>query len=985
MVSARKNKWIVISVLAGLLVLTVAALSLILTRCSADSKKDAGQTDTTAGAAELAVYIPGEYPEGFIFADTAYDEDMSEEEIFAAYDHDNDPAHPVLDVKVELGISNIGSRPGIPRPDPAPEEYPSVTPAQDIQPAATPAPTPVPEPSVTIVPGIIVPHVDLPLDMPDIDLPVLYITNPDIPTPQFTGDACTIEWKYTAGRDALFSISISCDGGQNFAGLASGIDGDSYELTMPDMTGDECVIRVTAFVGTIEYAYADTDKFSLVPSPEPTPALVENYIDPQVEYTALPGVRINRQIDGPVWFIADNHAQDAESFVWQLSKVPFWGTSESFGDDAGVVAAGEVDISQTGEFPIDLNSICDNLVEPDTSGEQDSSSASDAPILLEQPIYQFYIRVVALDKNGKCIGDPGRGLSFSYGEPDVISNLDSAAADESSEIGLLINMPYYNKWEWRRVAPDVLNRDLASSPDMVLFEGKDESPTASAIIQKAVQVELQVSTVPFTKNDTESLIKPQGLVYSDMDSAPDILDSVSGYYYMTPWFHGIEYKKFVPAKEELDTMGGIYYYVRAVFYVPDDENPSVLRPMPSETLTIAFRVTSAAKNEVKQVTVDSNIPFTQFLRYVPIQWQHPNYDEYFEVTRHIEAEEMNFSIKNTKTGEFLLPYAFHCETYGWTREQYQAQLDKMLPPGSSFHYLKSEPGFWDEFFSLLNAIYSSVQEAYADAKAVVIDVVVNYLPIGEDARGYMRKAVSYALDYGLVYIGIPPSLPNIDELAAGGMDYCMEYAVAEVLKEAGIPADSAAAEELSDEVRQQVRETVAEEIRNAMLARKQNPFKVDFLRISTDMLYEPAFIDVMVVNYSDTEYSVPGTLYLNFGNGFDVYRGNCLYIPALKPGDLTVIRVYLDHTRNQYDGYGKYFDEKYYGKSEFPVEMRLYTSYMLPDIKAAAAEQGLSPVPLPYVTEYVYDRKDYSYIRDFVPAEIIWDSDDSVDPFEFMD
>jgi hypothetical protein len=54
-------------------------------------------------------------------------------------------------------------------------------------------------------------------------------------------------------------------------------------------------------------------------------------------------------------------------------------------------------------------------------------------------------------------------------------------------------------------------------------------------------------------------------------------------------------------------------------------------------MTIAYRMTSAKQNAVKTVTVKSNIPFVQFLAYSPVQWQAPDYDEYFEVTRHIEA------------------------------------------------------------------------------------------------------------------------------------------------------------------------------------------------------------------------------------------------------------------------------------------------------------------------------------------------------------
>ena len=910
----------------------------------------------------LREYTKGEYPDGFSFADAAPAESLSAEALYDAYDDDSDPAHPVLDVKVGLSISSTGSRPGTPRPV---QQLPEVPAVPDVS-AATPSPTP--PPSVTLAPGTAVPGIKPSITVPDISLPELYIVNPKIEGPLFAGDSYTVRWEYSAGREAVFSVSISLDGGKTFSELAGGIAGESSEIILPITAGDACVIRVTAYVGTVAYKTADTESFALLMLPETVTHPIENDIDPRMQYVSSPGVRISSDEKLPVWFKAENSEESAERLVWQLSRIPYLGTRESFEDDAGIIASGAVDMSLGGEFSVDIPTILDELTDSD-AGSQGK------PVLLTQNGYEFFIRVVALDKDGECIGDPGRGLQFTYGFPAIIADMNSSSFAESSEIEALIQMPYYSKWEWRRVTPDVLNRDISSPPDTVLFSGRDGSQTGSEIIRKAVRVELQVATSPFSNFSSMGFTDPEGLVYSYTDTEPAIGQSSNSYTYITSWDHGIEYDKFVPSKDELDAMGGIYYYVRAVFYVPDSENPSILRPMTSEMLTVAFRVTSAKQNETKQVVVKSNIPLTQFLCYQPVEWQDPAYDEYFEVTRHIEAEEMNFSIKNSDTGEYLLPYATHCKMFGWTREQYQARLDEMLPPGAVIHYIKSEPGFWDEFFSLLESIYTSVQEAYADAKEAAVSIV-DYIPlIGDDARAYLKQAARYAIDYGLAYIGLPPNLPNLDRLAAGGLDYCLEYAVSEALQEAGVPPDSPAASEISDQVRQKVSDEIASGLESALIAVQQNPFKASFLRVSTEHLYEPAYIDVLVKNDSATDYSTPGTLYLNFGDGFEVYRGKTMYIPSLKPGESLRIRAYLDHLRNQYDGYGQYFDEIYNGNSEFPFEMRICTNYELKDVKLAAKEQGLSPAPLPYVTEYVYDRQNYSLIRNFVPAEPITEKD----------
>lgn len=962
MENKKKHLWLILAIIGVVLLLFLLGAFLFFKFIQPKSVKP-------------EVYVPGIYPEGVSFAEIEVDEGLSDQERYDAYDPNNDPAHPVLDVKVNLYISNLGSRPGTARPQDIAGEYPP----QITPPSVTlaPTPTPTPAPSVTVAPGSVVigPNVTLPAP----EFPDLYIHESDIASPQFTGEKYALSWEYTAGRAVTFTVSLSVDGGNVFTELMTGLERKEYELTFPDTPGNKCILRVTAMVDSIEYLTADTGNFELVEKAQPEPTLINDYVDPQVQYVDLPDIRISSASGLPVWFKIENNAENAEKLVWQLSKVPFWGTKESFGNEAGIIASGNLDMTQGGEFPVDLNALCQELAKPD------AARSPEAPFLMKQEIYDFYIRVVAFDKDGNCIGDPGRGLSFSYGAADVVADLNSTSFADNSQISTLIYSMYNYQWQWKRVVPGVLNRDLTSPSDTVMFGGLDGSTEGSDIIKRAVQVELQVATSPFSNASVLGLTNPQGLVYNYLDTAPDIGESLSGYNYTTPYFHGLEYDKFVPSQSDLEAMGGIYYYVRAVFYVPDSENPSILHPYPSETMTVAFRVTTAQQNQVEQVVVRSDIPFVEFLLYSPVRWEDPNSDEYFEVTRHIEAEEMTFSIKNTETGDFLLPYDTHIATYHWTREQYQAKLDEMLPVYASFRYLKSEPaGFWNEFFSLLEAIYSSVQEAYADAKDAVVNLV-DYIPlIGDDAKGYLKTAIRYTIDYGLASIGLPPSLPNLDKLAEDGLDYCLEVAVDEALRQAGVPADSEAAKEITEKVREEVTSGLMDELTKALLAQSQNPFNVDFLRVNTYKLYSPAYVNVFVKNYSDTEESASGRLGMSFGDDHDrVYSSTGVVIPSLMPGDSMVIRVYLDHQRYKYVEYEEYFNALYYGTSGEPFDIHVYTIFDLKDVRVAAKEQGLAPAPLPALTEYVYDHNNYDFRRDFIPAEVIWDEDTSVDPSDY--
>lgn len=937
-----------------------------------------------AGAVIFVVFkskeTPTEIPkapfETELNAEISSENEMNAQERYGAYNHENDPAYPVLDVKVTLRISNLGSRPGAPRPQDLANEYPSPS----IPPTATPTPvpTPTPMPSDLIIGGLM-PGID-PSDitLPDI-LPELFIVDPGVEIPQFTCEKFTLAWKYTAEREATFSVLLSTDKGKSFDVLKEGLSGESYTLTFPDTPSKHCILRVAAMVNDKEYLIADTFEFVLVSAPVTLPPLVENYVDPQVQYVNIPGLRISSESGLPVWFHAENHAENAAKLIWQLSRVPFVGTQASFGQENGILAGGELE-KTGGEFSVDLKMLCEEFAKPD--GER----AAGIRFLPRQSVYELYLRVVALDEDGNCIGDPGRGLSFSYGMPDIISNLQSVSYAESSPIRIHMSMPVpYKTYEstWKPITPDVYNADLSKVSDRVLFKGI-KSQEASDIIQKAVRVELQVATSPYTNAVTLGFVQPEGLVYSYMDVAPDIFDSSGNYAYITPWFHGIEYKQFVPSEQELEAMGGIYYYVRGIFYVPDAENPSILRPYPSETLTIAFRVTSAAKNEVKKVIVRSDAPYVQFWSYTPVEWQPDDYDEYFEVARRIEATEMTFSVRDTD-GYRIPNYKTALTKAKMTEEEYQALLDERLPVGSVIHYIKSEPGFWGEFFGLLKAIYEGVSNAYANAKASVVSLV-DYIPfIGDTARGYLKAAAAYAIDYGLMSLGLPPTLPNIDQLAESGIDYVVKVAVDEALQAAGVPADSAIAQEINEKVRKELAERLTAELERAILEQNQNPLKATFLRLDSSRLYEPAYIKVFVCNYSKTRPTREGIICVKTGNGHDVYEPRCVYIPVLQPGEHMVIPIYFRHLRNKYCGYEKYFDEYYNGNSEFPYMLYVDAQFPLPNVIQAAKEQGLQPAPLPYVTEFVYDHLYYHYERAFVPADPIFISDSTPKAQDFMD
>jgi hypothetical protein len=149
------------------------------------------------GLGAKEAYVSGNYPDGVSFAEVDTGDEPSGKARYDAYSSDSDPAHPVLDTKVSLYISNLGGKPGDPRPQDIASEYPH-TPA----PTATPRPTPNPTPAATINPNGVFPGVKPSIVIPSVTQPELYIINPDVAIPSYTGEKYKLEWKYngwTAG------------------------------------------------------------------------------------------------------------------------------------------------------------------------------------------------------------------------------------------------------------------------------------------------------------------------------------------------------------------------------------------------------------------------------------------------------------------------------------------------------------------------------------------------------------------------------------------------------------------------------------------------------------------------------------------------------------------------------------------------------------------------------------------------------------------
>lgn len=120
-----------------------------------------------------------------------------------------------------------------------------------------------------------------------------------------------------------------------------------------------------------------------------------------------------------------------------------------------------------------------------------------------------------------------------------------------------------------------------------------------------------------------------------------------------------------------------------------------------------------------------------------------------------------------------------------------------MPPGESFCYWPPSGGsssFFDDMVSgfsdlvtgivdAVSAAVDAIAQLYESIKNIAIDLVAHALAGLVGCPGWCHDLVRIAAESALVAMGLPPSLPNFDQLAEQGIDYL----AAEVATQIGVP------------------------------------------------------------------------------------------------------------------------------------------------------------------------------------------------------
>lgn len=413
----------------------------------------------------------------------------------------------------------------------------------------------------------------------------------------------------------------------------------------------------------------------------------------------------------------------------------------------------------------------------------------------------------------------------------------------------------------------------------------------------------------------------------------------------------VPFDAFAPP-ESLLTDELIPYYVRLVALKPGAAS-GTMKAAYSSTVHINYGKAQASDIVFyPEVAIDPHMPTITGMRYVPIRWEAQNWQYRYEVTRQPTMEDVFGAYAGM--GDDLYPG---------------------MPKGAKLDFTPQpeDKSWWEEVWDAVTSFFSDmvdflqdlanwVSSTYADLKSGLVAFVAQNIPFVPDSlRDELEDALMAMVDYGLASIGLPPSLPNFDELSKMGTDYLATVA----LEQAGLPvsADSISA---AKEVGQAIGTEVS---KAASSGGAPNPMNWDFVKPDPAYLYQPAclFIDL----YNPWNEATPsGTLsgraehLLDLTkNGTDPYitRLYAMYgsswvtlykpvygqiIPSLAPGQRLTIPVFLEeHTGTPFypstppvskEG----FSHMYYSIGAF--DFSFYLKYDLPPIAEVVAERNLT-------------------------------------------
>ncbi len=633
-------------------------------------------------------------------------------------------------------------------------------------------------------------------------------------------------------------------------------------------------------------------------------------------------------------------------YVWQISLSPFPGKESDPLNPPGLISSQDISASST-EFSVDLKTALNPTRLRSIFKLSDQKLHSlffvDDPILGGAPVQKtYYVRVIALDSQNKIIGDGGVGQPLLYGQPatktkfsfigqiefryDLLSTQWSGEPYQSGEFPNRFTM----------ASERTLNANNTDLRYCFLPEGYPYN---------AIKMVLQVSKVGFSGNwETQG-----GLVYQRILNHDD-----PNFINLTKYNPlCIDFAEFAPALSALAENDVIDYYVRVVTLTPTSTLGSYTQNN-SKTVKVHYG-RPAASNFVfyETVKLDPRVPDITDVDYIPIKWESPGWIYRYVVIRQPLEKEIFFGFGGDK------PYSGY-------------------PVGTKLDFtpVPEDESWWEEAINAVTEFFSDlvsyaaqltnwVASTYNGLKAGLITLVAQNLPLIPDSlRDELEDALTAMVDYGLASMGIPPTLPNFDDLTDLGVDYLATVA----MESAGIPANDYMKDGLVE-----LGTSVGESINASTSTSTPNPMGWDWIKQDPDFMYRPAYVLLTLHNPYD-EPTPAGTLSITNNASinsqqpaniqqqelYNIFNHNTYYstfkplfnmrIPSMAPGQTLVIPIFLEEMIGKSYWSGGHvvtsadYSKIYYYMGEYTFNINIL--YDLPPASELAKQLDLDPAKI---------------------------------------
>jgi len=679
-------------------------------------------------------------------------------------------------------------------------------------------------------------------------------------------------------------------------------------------------------------------------------------------------------------FLLEGSAPAAAKIVWQVSSVPFNGGPLKAGtaQPGGLLLSGAVSRSAS-SFNVDFSKVLKaenqlysfaltNAFQPKripisglslsglTSGMPPAGYGGQSAV----PLKTYYVRAYPVDLFGNSIGDAGTGLPVLYGDPLTPRTTGSQLLPVSLKFSLTCP---------RNPGPVTFNGEFPNNFSSELTSGCIS--TTSSYKQYYVlpagypagtdELRLQVGLAKYENSAGDDWRNAPGLVYetSIFAGEPEFEDLKS------PGTHGIaiDFSKFVPTDAQMAEYEALNYYVRVVA-LSEGSRAGTITASYSKTVTITYCLED--ETDVvwyEQIEIEPPVPELVGISYTPVKWEAEGWQYHYVVTRQPTMNEVFHMGGNSLYGPYSvgtrLDFTPQPENKSWWEEAWDAVS-----------------GFFGDLTEFAASIVNWVSNAYADLKAGVINIAVSALP--SSWQGPLRTALTAMVDYGLASVGIPPTLPNFDELANMGTDYLATVA----METAGVPPEL-----LSEYGVDELAEKIGTSLTDSAKSASPNPMGWNFIKLDPDYLYRPAYIMLelenpynfatpagslsfrseMFMDQSQTGMGSYGSyIYAKYGTKW-LYAFKPVYgmkIPPLEPGQtMTVPLILEEYVGIPFPGTGHPVESTDYRGiyNMGPYSFDVYIEYDLPSVAEEAKRQGYTE---PAIYSYSSDIEHYSFTRE---------------------